>query len=180
MKMSESLVAASESQMKNVLLDRSLGHVPVSARLHVAESPRTAAGSHRSAVESRHTIAEIHHAAVESPLATAGSHLADEERKAGRQDATPIGKAMNGSHGEGTACRLLELSSGISRPVLSPFLRQRDRSTRTVIVPILRIVWKGRDETMSERSAGTTTALGTSETEVSDIAVASDRDSLSF
>lgn len=176
MKMLESLVAASESRMKNVLLDMSLGHVPVSTRLHVAESPRTVAGSHRSVVESRHTIAGSHHAAAESPLT-------GEERKAGRQDATIIGKTRNGPHGEERACRLLELSSGIPLPVLSLSPRQKERSTRTMRTPVWRIAWKGRDERMtsvSERSAGTTTALGISETGVSDIAVGSGRKSLIF
>lgn len=176
MKMLESLVAASESQMKNALLDMSLGHVPVSTRLHVVESPRTTAGSHRSAAESRHTI-------VESPLVDAGSHLTGEERKAGRQDETPIGKTRNGAHGEERACRLLELSSGISLPVLSLSPRQKERSTRTMRIPVWRIAWKGRGERMtsvSERSAGTTTALGISEIGVSDIAVGSGRESLIF
>lgn len=183
MKMLGSLVATSESQMKNVLLDMSLGHVPVSTRLHVAESPRTAVGSHRSAVESRHTIAGSHHAAAESTLIDAGSHLTSEERKAGRQDATLIGKTRNGPHGEERACRLLELSSGIPLPVLSLFPRQKERSTRTMRTLVWRIAWKGPDERMtsvSERSAGTTTALGISETGVSDIAVGSGRESLIF
>lgn len=186
MKMLGSLVAASESQMKTVLLDMSLVHVPVSTRLHVAKSLRTAAGSHHSAVESRHTIVGSH-AADESPLTDAGSHLIDvatlltaEERKAGRRDATPIGKTRNEPHGEEIACRLLGLSSGIPLPVMSLLARQKERSTRTMRIPVRGVVWNGHDEKMSERSAGTTSVLGISEIGVSDIAVGSGRESLSF